>query len=118
MKRPIYGRFQHFETIPALCRHIYFVVITFQKPQYLVVIIYLFHLFQGDFREEVGFLLAYFSVSKSNFDIVFYNVFPCILFCQDFYSIVNPLDKFLACSFIWTPHILELAFVVYEKCII
>ena len=58
LKRPIYGRFQGFETIQALCRLPYLVVDEFQKAQYLVVFFFLFHVFYCFGRAEVGFLLA------------------------------------------------------------
>ena len=58
LKRPIYGRFQRFETIQALCRLPYLVVVKFQKAQYLVVFFFLFHQFFGFLGAEVGFLLA------------------------------------------------------------
>ena len=58
MKRPIYGRFQGFETIQALCRLPYLVVVKFQKAQYLVVIFHLFHHFYNYLRAGSGFLVA------------------------------------------------------------
>ena len=58
MKCPIYGRFQRFEIIQALCRHLYLVVGMFQKAQYLVVIFHLFHHFYNYLRAGSGFLVA------------------------------------------------------------
>ena len=58
MKRPIYGRFQRFEIIPALCRHLYLVVGLFRKAQYLVDIFHLFHHFYDHLIAESGFLVA------------------------------------------------------------
>ena len=58
MKTPIYGRFQGFAIIQALCRLPYLVVVKFQKAQYLVVFFFLFHQFFGFLGAEVGFLLA------------------------------------------------------------
>ena len=66
MKRPIYGRFQRFEIIQALCRHLYLVVGLFRKAQYLVVIFHLFHHFYDYLREESGFLVALFFCSDSS----------------------------------------------------
>ena len=58
MKRPIYGRFQRFAIIQALCRHSYLVVGLFRKALYLVVILHLFHHFYDYIIAESGFLVA------------------------------------------------------------
>ncbi len=66
MKRPIYGRFQRFAIIQALCRHLYLVVGLFRKAQYLVVIFHLFHHFYDYLRAGSGFLVALFFCSDSS----------------------------------------------------
>ncbi len=58
VKRPIYGRFERFETIRVLCRLPYLVVGIFQKAQYLVVFFFLFHQFFDYLSVESGFLVA------------------------------------------------------------
>ena len=65
MKRPIYGRFQRFGPIQALCRLPYLVVVEFQKAQYLVGFFFLFHRFFDSLSEKGGFLVAYLNCTIS-----------------------------------------------------